>query len=97
MTEQQLIALRVADFAGMNSNTDPHDLKAGQSVLQINCGGNTPGKLMSRPGLKFVDFSGGNGGTSHDVTVAYPLTSAFGNFIIYQRSNGDVVAGLNPS
>jgi hypothetical protein len=97
MAEPQITRSKIADFAGMNSAADPHDLKAGQSVLQINCGGVIPGKLRTRPGLKFVDFSGGNGGTSNAVQVAHPFKSPFGNFIVYQRANGDIIAGKDPS
>ncbi len=95
--EQQIARSKIVDFAGMNSATDPHDLKSGQSVLQINCGGPIPGKLRTRSGLKFADFAGGNGGTSNAVQVAYPFISPFGTFIVYQRANGDVIAGKDPS
>lgn len=97
MAEPVITKNRIVDFSGMNSAADPHDLKAGQAVLQINCGGPIVGKLRTRPGLQFVTFSGGNGGTAHAVQVATPFVSPFGNFIVYQRANGDVVAGLNPA
>lgn len=85
------------DFLGLNTNADPHDLKPGQSVSQINCGGPIVGKLRTRSGLIFVAFSGGNGGTMNDVTVGYPYNSAFGDFIVYQRSNGDIILGKAPA
>lgn len=95
--EPKLVRGKIVDFAGMNSNTDPHDLKAGQATLQINCGGPIPGKLRTRSGLVFVDFAGGNGGTTDDITVAVPFNSAFGDFIVYQKTDGDIVAGKSPA
>lgn len=85
------------DFLGLNTNADPHDIKAGQSVEQVNCGGPIVGKLRTRPGLRFVTFSDGNGSTGADPQVAYPYQSPFGTFIVYQLSNGHIYFGASPS
>lgn len=85
------------NFLGLNTNQDPHDLKSGEAVSQINFGCLTDGKLTTRCGLVFVSFSGGNGGTSNNVTGGFPYNSPFGDFIVYQRANGDVIAGKSPA
>lgn len=97
MSERQLSRAVISDFKGLLTNADPLDLKAGQSTVQINCGGPVPGKLRTRAGLVFVDFSGGNGGSAHDVVVGAPFNGPYGDFIVYQRSNGDVIAGKAPA
>ena len=85
------------NFLGLHTNADPHDIKPGETVSQINFGGSIDGKLRTRSGLIFVSFSGGNGGTSNNVTVGFPYNTPFGDFIVYQRANGDVIAGKAPA
>ena len=97
MSERQITRTTIGSFGGLATNADPHDLKPGQMVSQINVGGPIPGKARTRSGLLFVTFSGGNGGTTNDVTVGYPFNSPYGDFIVYQRSNGDVIAGKAPA
>jgi hypothetical protein len=88
---------QIKDFPGLRTNADPLDLKPGEMVSQVNCGGPVPGKLRSRAGLVFVDFADGNGGTTSTVTVAMPYATPFGQFVIYQRADGYVILGKNPA
>lgn len=85
------------NFLGLNTNHDPHDIKQGESVSQINFACLIDGKLSTRYGLTFVSFSGGNGGTSNAVTGGFPYNSPYGDFIVYQRANGDIIAGKSPA
>jgi len=87
----------IQDFPGLHTNADPHDLKPGESVVQINCGGPVKGKLRSRPGLRYVDFSGGNGGTSEDVQAVYPMSTPAADYIVYQRTDGYIILGADPA
>lgn len=96
-TDPQLTHVSIRDFGGLNTNTDPQDLKAGESVAQVNCGGPIAGKLRTRPGLEFVDFSGGNGGTSYTPISVCAVSNAFGDWFLYQLTNGDIVLGKDPS
>jgi hypothetical protein len=95
--DRPLARAAIQDFAGLNTNADPHDLKPGEATIQINCGGPVKGKLRSRPGLRFVDFSGGNGGTSADVQAVYPMSTPAADYIVYQRTDGYIILGADPA
>jgi hypothetical protein len=84
-------------FSGLMSAIDPHDIKAGGAVEQVNITCNVVGKLRTRPGLVFADFSDGNGGTTNDVNVGVSYGSPLAKFIVYQTADGTIKAGKNPS
>lgn len=45
-------AVEIRAFQGMSSNTDPHDLRPGQSAKQVNVAAVKLGELNVRRGLK---------------------------------------------
>jgi hypothetical protein len=96
-TDPQLTHALIRNFGGLRTNADPQDLQAGESVVQVNCGGPIPGKLRTRPGLQFVDFAGGNGGTAYLPHVVCPISTAYGDHLIYQRSDGAIILGTDPA
>lgn len=96
-SDKILTNTKIADFLGLDTNTDPRDLKPGEMVSQINCGGPIAGKLRSRPGLVPQSFSGGNGGTSNQVWVATSMVVPNARYIVYQRANGEILIGKNPA
>lgn len=48
----------IRDFAGMAPNQDPHDVKPGESVHQVNVGTGPRGELRVRLGAAVVRFDG---------------------------------------
>lgn len=44
--------MEIRAFQGMSSNTDPHDLRPGQSAKQVNVAAVKLGELNVRRGLK---------------------------------------------
>jgi hypothetical protein len=46
----------IRDFGGMQPNRDPHDVSAGKSVHQVNCGVGPAGELRVRLGAAVVRF-----------------------------------------
>lgn len=47
----------IRDFTGMSPNQDPHDVKPGGSVHQLNVGVGPRGELRVRMGAAVVRFS----------------------------------------
>lgn len=56
MADMPRQSVRIEDFQGMVTNTDPADLKPGQSRLQINLSGLKRGELALRRGLRPLEF-----------------------------------------
>lgn len=48
--------VEIADFQGMASNFDPHDIQPGVSQIQINMNGLQRGQLEVRRGLRVLEF-----------------------------------------
>jgi hypothetical protein len=48
--------VQIRDFAGFQSNTDPHDVEAGVATEQVNATSIRPGELRVRGGFKVVQF-----------------------------------------
>ncbi len=48
----------IRDFGGFESNTDPHDLKPGVAIVQVNATSVRPGELRVRQGFRVVNFEG---------------------------------------
>ena len=48
--------LEIESFQGMHSATDPHDLAPGQAQVQINCWSPRLGELVTRPGLREMEY-----------------------------------------
>lgn len=46
----------IADFGGWKPNSDPHDLRPGESTGQTNAMSWKPGELRVRPGFRAVQF-----------------------------------------
>jgi hypothetical protein len=46
----------IRDFPGYEPNSDPHDLKPGVSVSQVNATSSRPGELRVRLGTKALKF-----------------------------------------
>jgi len=46
----------IREFLGLVTNRDPHDVKPGEAVHQLNCGMGPRGELRVRMGAKPVSF-----------------------------------------
>jgi hypothetical protein len=49
-------AVDIRDFGGFVTNADPHDVRPGTAVEQVNATSVRPGELRARPGTKVVQF-----------------------------------------
>ena len=95
-TDRALTASRAADFPGLRTNADPHDLKPGESTVQVNCTGSTRGTLKTRYGVKKAAFD--NGDTNQNpIFVCMPMQTPLGSVIVYQEQNGKICYGTYPS
>ena len=95
--DRALVASKIADFGGLHTNSDPHDLKPGETVEQVNCAAGTPGTLRTRSGLRYCDFSNTNDSSGSDTIAVYPFVSSIGSLILYQRADGVIAYGKNPA
>jgi hypothetical protein len=97
-TDKILGNSKIKDFEGLNTNCDPLDLKPAESVVQVNCGGPTPGVLRTRNGFVLALFDGEAyaPSTSRSFVVACPITSPAGVFMVYQDSEGTLYLAKNP-
>lgn len=96
-TDRSVTGARIADFGGLRTNADPHDLKPGESTVQKNCGGSVRGILRTRYGVKSASFSDGNDSSGSAVLACLPIQTPSGSRIIYQTSDGKIKYGTNPS
>jgi hypothetical protein len=96
-TDRAITGSRIADFGGLRTNADPHDLKPGESVVQRNCGGSVRGVLRTRYGLKAGTFSDGNDSSGDAVWSCMPINSPLSSRVIYQTEDGKIKFATNPS
>lgn len=95
--DRSFTGTRIADFGGLRTNADPHDIKPGESVVQKNCGGSTRGVLKTRYGVKSASFEDGDDAAEYAALVCLPINTPLGDRIIYQRESGAIVFGTNPA
>jgi hypothetical protein len=93
MSERPRAYQSIRVFTGLLTNADPEDIPPGASVVLENFWLVTPGEMQSRDGFLTQTLSGGNSTNSNDVIAGTLFVTPGQSWIVYQLSDGHVLAG----
>lgn len=88
----------MANWPGLMTNADPHDIPPGAAVVQNNCFTRRAGELTVRRGLGVVEFDDPCSGSVVDAQVISLATFGppHGTYIVFLDGTGKVRIAKNP-
>lgn len=87
----------IKTFQGRISNADPHDIPPGAFVEQDNLTCLIPGQLTVRKGSRELTIGNRSDYDAYQGLATYFLQRGESNWFLWQRSDGTIQAGQNPS